>query len=121
MRRLVLLSALWGGAVLLAMPVLVGADEIVPGHPRVSEIDKRLQRQQNRTDAGVKDGQINAGQEARDSNADARVAGQLSKDEAADGGHITKRQQRKINKELNRNSGRIQRQARMTSCPGTRA
>jgi hypothetical protein len=118
MRRLVLLSALWGGAVLLAIPVPVGADEIVPGHPRVSEIDKRLERQQNRTEAGVKDGQINANQEARDSNADARVASQLSKDQAADGGHITKRQQRKLNNELNQNSGRIHRQRQGEIVPG---
>lgn len=111
MRRLFpILSVMLGGAMLLAMPVFAGADEIVPGHPRVSEIDKRLQRQHNRTDAGVKDDQINAKQEARDANTDARVAGQLSKDEAADGGHITKGEQKQLNKELNRNSGRIHRQ-----------
>jgi len=111
MRRLSpILPVILGGVLLLAMPVFAGADEIVPGHPRISEIDKRLQRQRNRTNAGVKDDQINAKQEARDANADARVAGQLSKDEAADGGHITKGEQKQLNKELNRNSGRIHRQ-----------
>ena len=84
MRRFFLFPVVLVG-VLMVIPAPAGADEIVPGHPRVSEIDRRLQWQQNRTDAGVKDGQINAKREARDGNADSRVARQVSKDEAAHG------------------------------------
>ena len=109
MRRF-FLPVLFGGLMLLTTSAVVRADEIVPGHPRVSEIDGRLERQQGRTAAGVKDGQINAQQEARDARADSRVARQLSRDEAANGGHITKGEQRQLNHELNRNSGRIHRQ-----------
>jgi hypothetical protein len=109
MRRF-FIAVLFGSLMLLATPVAAPADEIVPGHPRVSEIDRRLQWQQNRTAAGVKDSQIGARQEARDARADSRVARQLSRDEAANGGHITKGEQHQLNHELNHNSGRIYRQ-----------
>ena len=81
-----------------------------PGHPRVNEVDQRLQNQQNRVDNGVKDGQINAKQEMRDDKTDAHVSQELSKDEAKNGGHITKAEQVRMNRQLNRNSHRIHRQ-----------
>jgi len=109
MRRF-FLPVLFGGLMLLAIPVVAHADEIVPGHPRVSEIDRRLEWQQHREAAGANGGQINGRQEARDAGTDARVARQLSRDEAAHGGHITQGEQHQLNHELNRNSGRIYRQ-----------
>lgn len=104
-----LLLSLVAGS-LLASPVMAQTDQTDPGHPRVNEVDSRLQNQQNRVDAGVKDGQLNAKEAARDTKRDERVSQQLSKDEAKHGGHITKREQRKLNKELNKNSKRIHRQ-----------
>jgi len=83
------------------------AQPYVPGHPRVNEIDQRLENQQDRVDAGVRNGQINARQEARDNALDSKVAQQLSADEARHGGHITRCEQRQLNRELNRNSARI--------------
>ena len=82
----------------------------VPGHPRINEIDQRLENQQRRIDAGVNSGQINAKQEARDNALDSKVAQQLSTDEAKHGGRITKSEQRRLNRELNRNSARIYKQ-----------
>jgi predicted carbohydrate-binding protein with CBM5 and CBM33 domain len=84
--------------------------EDVPGHPRISEIDQRLENQQDRIDAGVKDGQINAKQEARDDAIDSKVSQQLSADEAKDDGHITKGEQEQMNRELNVDSRQIYRQ-----------
>ena len=109
MRRF-FLPVLFGGLMLLSTRAIVRADEIVPGHPRVSEIDRRLEWQHGREAAGANDGQLNGRQEARDAGTDARVARQLSRDEAANGGHITKSEQHRLNHELNRNSGRIYRQ-----------
>ena len=86
------------------------AAPVDPGHPRVNEVDQRLNDQQNRVDNGVKDGQIGAKQEMRDDKTDARVSQEMSKDEAKNGGHITKAEQRKMNRQLNKNSGRIHRQ-----------
>jgi len=81
-----------------------------PGHPRVNEVDQRLNDQQQRIDNGVKDGQINAKQAARDSARDAKVARQESRDEAKNGGHLTKAEQGKMNRELNKDSADIHNQ-----------
>jgi len=76
----------------------------------VGQVDQRLGDQQKRIDAGVKDGQIGAKQEMRDEKTDAHVSQELSKDEAKNGGVITKAEQKKMNKQLNKNSKRIHRQ-----------
>ena len=81
--------------------------QTVPGHPRINEVDQRLENQQDRVDAGVNKGQINAKQEARDNARDSRVAQRLSADEAKNGGKITKGEQRRLNRALNRNSRHI--------------
>ena len=65
---------LLAGAAPLTATMAARAGEIVPGHPRISEVDRRLENQQGRIGAGVKDGQINAKQESRDEKTDARVA-----------------------------------------------
>lgn len=85
-------------------------DPIIPGHPRINQIDERLENQQKRMDAGVNKGQINAKQEERDQARDAKVEQQLSADEAKHHGHITKAEERQMNRELNRNSRAIYRQ-----------
>jgi hypothetical protein len=59
----------------------------IPGHPRVNEVDHRLENQQNRINAGVAKGQISPRQAVRDERRDARVERQLSRDEAKHGGH----------------------------------
>lgn len=85
-------------------------DPTVPGHPRVNEVDQRLENQQSRINNGVKDGQLNAKEVTRDENVDNRVSRQLANDEAKHKGHITKAEQNQMNKELNNNSRRIHHQ-----------
>ena len=82
----------------------------VDGHPRVNEVNQRLDNQQNRTANGVNSGTINAKQEARDTARDDKVAQQESADEAKNGGHLTKKEDKHLNKELNHNSNDIKRQ-----------
>jgi len=82
----------------------------VPGHPRVNEVNQRLENQQNRTAAGVADGQINGKQAARDESHDANIARRESVDEAKHGGHLTKAEQNNLNKSENKNSARIHNQ-----------
>jgi len=81
-----------------------------PGHPRVNEVNQRLDNQQNRIQKGVADGQINAKQEARDDKHDANIAQRESADQAKHGGHLTKQEQRNLNKSENKNSKRIHNQ-----------
>ena len=98
-------------AVALAGPSF--AQAVDPGHPRVNEIQGRIDNQENRINQGLGKGQINGKQAARDEARDARVERQLQRDEAKHGGHITKGEQAQLNRELNRNSRAIhnQRQA----------
>jgi hypothetical protein len=82
----------------------------IPGHPRVSEVNQRLDNQQNRVQNGVADGQVNAKQAARDEKQDANIAARESRDEAEHGGHLTKQEDKNLNKSLNHDSKRIHKQ-----------
>ena len=82
----------------------------VAGHPRENEVNQRLDNQEQRTDKGVASGTINAKQEARDNARDAKVSQEESADEAKNGGKLTKREQRKMNRQLDHNSTDIKAQ-----------
>lgn len=100
---LIAVSALVSGSV-------AAQDTAVPGHPRVNEVNKRLSNQQNRIQAGVADGQIGAKQAARDQKQDANIAQRESADQAKHGGHLTRKEDRNLNKSENHDSQRIHRQ-----------
>ena len=99
--------ALAFGSILSLSGMSTAMAQNVPGHPAVNEVDQRLLNQQRRIDAGVNQGQIGARGAAKDSAVDARVARQLSRDEARHNGHITRVEDRQLNRELNQNSRRI--------------
>jgi hypothetical protein len=82
----------------------------VPNHPRVNEVNQRLDNQQARINQGLANGTMSAKQAAHDEAHDANIAKRESADEARQGGHLTKAQQRRLNKSLNRNSRHIYRQ-----------
>jgi len=82
----------------------------VPGHPRVNEVNQRLDNQQNRIQNGVADGQVNAKQASRDEKQDANIAQRESADEAKHNGHLTRAETRRLNRAENRNSRAIHRQ-----------
>ncbi|OOG65997.1 hypothetical protein B0E46_00325 [Rhodanobacter sp. B04] len=102
-----LVSAVFASGAAMAQAT---TDTAVPGHPRVNEVNQRLDNQQNRIQNGVKDGQINAKQEARDEKHDSNIAQRESADEAKHNGHLTKQEQHNLNKSENKNSRRIHRQ-----------
>lgn len=99
-------AVVMSGAALAQQP----APTDIPDHPRVNEVNQRLDNQQNRIQQGVADGQLNAKQATRDEAHDANVAQRESRDEAEHGGHLTKAEQNHLNKSLNHNSGRIHKQ-----------
>jgi len=82
----------------------------VPGHPRVNEVNQRLDNQQQRIANGEANGTMNGAQAARDEKQDANIAQRESRDEAKNGGHLTKKEQGNLNKSLNHDSRRIHRQ-----------
>jgi hypothetical protein len=99
----------------LTLATLIGsasafAQSADPGHPRVNEVQQRIDNQQSRVDQGISDGQINAKQAAHDDAKLAREQNSLNKDEAKNGGHITKAEQNNLNKRLNKGSKQIYKQ-----------
>ncbi len=97
-------------AVGLSVPAFAEDGGMDPGHPRVNEIQGRIDNQQNQINQGLGNNQMTGKQAARDDARDARVERQLQRDELKHGGHITKGEQAKLNRELNRNSRAIYRQ-----------
>ncbi|WP_458068752.1 hypothetical protein [Rhodanobacter sp. BL-MT-08] len=85
-------------------------DTSVPGHPRVNEVNQRLSNQQNRIQNGEANGTMNSKQAARDEKQDANIARRESADEAKHNGHLTKGEDRRLNRSENHDSRRIRRQ-----------
>lgn len=82
----------------------------VPDHPRVNEVNQRLDNQQARINQGLANGTMNGKQAARDEAHDANIAKRESVDEAKHNGHLTKGEQNRLNRSENRNSRHIYRQ-----------
>jgi len=82
-----------------------GAGKVDPGHPRVNQVNKREQNQQNRI--GAKSGQLTPGETRRLEHGEQRLQNNEKKDMAKDNGHLTKQDQRQLNREANHMSKRI--------------
>lgn len=104
--RRALLSALVSSLLLAG----IASAQTVPGHPRVNEVDQRLDNQQQRIDNGLAKGTMTPTQAARDEKRDASIAQRASVDEARHGGHLTRAETRRLNRAENRNSRAIYRQ-----------
>jgi hypothetical protein len=100
------LGGLLAGSAFAQNPNTSGAGPGVvdPNHPRVNEINKREQKQQNRIANGVKSGQLTPGETTRLEKRENRLVKNEKRDMAKDGGHLTKRDQAKLNREANRTS-----------------
>ncbi|HWU78227.1 MAG TPA: hypothetical protein VN043_17150 [Rhodanobacter sp.] len=90
----------------------MATDTTIPHHPRVNEVNHRIDNQQARTDKGVAQGTITAKQASRDEKRDANIAQRESADEARHNGHLTKAETHRLNRAENRNSRKIHRQRR---------
>jgi len=84
-----------------------GAGKVDPGHPRVNQVNGREQNQQNRIANGVKSGQLTPGETQHLERGEQRLQNNEKKDMAKDNGHLTKQNQRQLNKEENHMSKRI--------------
>lgn len=72
-----------------------------PGHPRVNEINHRVDAQQDAVNNLSAKGKLNAKQAGRDQAINARIEQRATADEAKHGGHLTKGEQHNLNKSLN--------------------
>ena len=84
-----------------------GAGQVDPGHPRVNQVNRRETNQQRRIANGVKNGQLTPGQTAHLERGEQRLQNNEKKDMAKDNGHLTKQDQRQLNREANHMSARI--------------
>ena len=84
-----------------------GPGKVDPGHPRVNQVNGREQNQQKRIANGVKSGQLTPGETRRLERGEQRLQNNEKKDMAKDNGHLTKKDQRQLNKEANHMSKRI--------------
>jgi hypothetical protein len=84
-----------------------GPGVVDPGHPRVNEVNQREQNQQNRIANGIKNDTLSPKQasnlEKRETSVENREKADMSKHD----GHLTKAEQRGINRQQNRISKSI--------------
>lgn len=105
---------MWSGlAVAFAMMFSVEATPahafkpMVKNHPRVNEVNRRENRQQRRIANGIKGDKLTAKETAQIEHREARINRTIRRDRAADGGHLTRQDQRQINRMENRESRQI--------------
>lgn len=84
-----------------------GPGVVDPGHPRVNQVNRREGRQQQRIGNGIKSGKLNAQQASHLEKREASVQNREKRDMAAHNGHLTKAEQKGINRQQNRISKSI--------------
>ena len=84
-----------------------GPGVVDPGHPRVNQVNRRAGRQQKRIAKGVENGKLTPKQTSHLEKREASVQNREKKDMAAHNGHLTKAEQKGINRQQNRISKSI--------------
>jgi hypothetical protein len=84
-----------------------GPGVVDPGHPRVNEVNQREANQQKRITNGINNGSLNAHETANLERREASVQKQEQADMAKHNGHLTKTEQRQLNRRQDRISHSI--------------
>jgi len=84
-----------------------GPGVVDPGHPRVNQVNRREENQQQRIGNGIKSGKLNSQQAANLEKRETSVQNREKRDMAAHNGHLTKAEQNGINRQQNRISKSI--------------
>ena len=84
-----------------------GPGVVDPGHPRVNQVNGRETNQQNRIANGVKNGSLTPQETSNLEKREANVQKREQKDMAEHNGHLTKAEQKGINRQQNRISKSI--------------
>jgi len=88
-------------------PAAAGPGVVDPGHPRVNEVNQREENQQQRIANGVQSGKLTPQQTSNLEKRESSVQNREQKDMAKNNGHLTKGEQRRINRQQNRISKSI--------------
>jgi hypothetical protein len=86
-----------------------GPGVVDPGHPRVNQVNSREENQQQRIANGVQNGTLNSKQTAHLENRETHIQNREQADMAKHNGHLTKSEQRGLNRQENRTSRAIRR------------
>jgi uncharacterized lipoprotein YajG len=86
-----------------------GPGVVDPGHPRVNQVNRREARQQKRIANGISSGQLNSREASRLEKRETKLQNTQQKDMAKHNGHLTKAEQRNLNRRQNRISRGIYR------------
>lgn len=79
----------------------------IPNHPRVNQVNQRVKNQHNRIEQGIKSGKINK-QQAHQLHQERRaIKTEERAMRKADKGHLTKQDQKILNRQLNKRSTQI--------------
>ncbi len=92
-----------------ALSLPASAGDWKQDHPRRAEVNGRLNNQNKRVRNGVKDGSLNKKQAHRIHREDRAIRKEERRMARRDGGHITKADKRKLNRQENRVSNQINR------------
>ena len=84
-----------------------GPGVVDPGHPRVNQVNRREAHQQKRIANGINSGKLSPQQTANLEKREASVERREQRDMAKHNGHLTKAEQRGINRQQNRISKSI--------------
>ena len=84
-----------------------GPGVVDPGHPRVNQVNRREANQQKRIGNGIKNGKLNSKQATNLEKRETSVQNREQKDMAQHNGHLTKAEQKGINRQQNRISRSI--------------
>jgi hypothetical protein len=79
-----------------------GPGVVDPAHPRVNEVNRREENQQQRIGNGVKNGSLSPKETANLERREASVQREEKRDMAKHNGHLTKAEQAKLNRRENR-------------------
>jgi hypothetical protein len=93
----------------LAAAQEAGPGVVDPGHPRVNEVNAREANQQRRIAQGEKSGRLTPAEAAKVQSREANIQSHEAADMAAHNGHLTKREQRNLNRRENHASKAIYR------------
>ena len=86
-----------------------GPGAVDPGHPRVNQVNRRETRQQKRIANGINNGSLSPKEASHLERREASIQNQEQRDMAKHNGHLTKAEQRQLNRRENRVSRAIYR------------
>ena len=84
-----------------------GPGVVDPGHPRVNQVNRREARQQQRIAKGIQNGKLNSQQAATLERRETNLQNREKADMAKHNGHLTKAEQKGLNRQDNRISKSI--------------